>query len=634
MLTAQGNVQPLQSLLSNNHFGVPDFQRNYAWEEAQVEAFWNDIEFLSTTNRDSHFVGSIITFQAESEGLHEPVTQLIDGQQRITTIFMLLSLIRDQIFSHETTFLPAEPNSGLASFDVGSKVTRVLFTSEERATPRFSANPMIRDAFYECVMRNPINVDPLRKKFKKVENPNTLKIRKAYWRLEEYLKTYVDKHGGEDAVARLRSLNELLDAVLRRIQILQISTTKLSEAINIYMTLNNRGIGLTPADLVKSLLMKHISEGLNGLALERKNAEIVSKWQEIISSVTENRIDQFLRHYLLVYLKEKKPLRESDIYSSFEGIVEGVPGNRNQNPKASAENVFNDLITKSSTYAQLLMNADGWSSEAYYRNRFEGLNSIQDAHRLFFLGLFDENAGIPEVEQKNLLSLWEILTLRWVLTGGNAQIYENFAQSRARSLLVTTATVGTRIQEVRDEIIAQLPTDDLVRTRLLEPTYSRNLVRYLYYRINEQLTHNQDTIRFDSKTLHVEHIAPEGVTDYWHGFAGTSSLEEPEKSARYLEYVNLIGNQTLLEFKINASIKNEEWVVKKTGIADPTYQGYTDSSIKITTDLLNFDKWDISLIKRRNKWFVETFLAIWSHSGSGQVSTFSQWNSTTPHQQG
>ena len=116
------------------------------------------------------------------------------------------------------------------------------------------------------------------------------------------------------------------------------------------------------------------------------------------------------------------------------------------------------------------------------------MNSIQDAHRLFFLGLFDENAGIPEVEQKNLLSLWEILTLRWVLTGGNAQIYENFAQSRARSLLVTTATVGTRIQEVRDEIIAQLPTDDLVRTRLLEPTYSRNLVRYLYYRINEQLT--------------------------------------------------------------------------------------------------------------------------------------------------
>ena len=61
-------------------------------------------------------------------------------------------------------------------------------------------------------------------------------------------------------------------------------------------------------------------------------------------------------------------------------------------------------------------------------------------------------------------------------------------------------------KEVRDEIIAQLPTDDLVRTRLLEPTYSRNLVRYLYYRINEQLTHNQDTIRFDSKTLQ-EHSA-------------------------------------------------------------------------------------------------------------------------------
>lgn len=626
MLTAQGNVQPLQALLSTTHFGVPDFQRNYSWEDSQVEAFWNDIEFLATTNRDSHFIGSIITFLPESEGLNTPVTQLIDGQQRMTTIFMLLSIVRDLILFYDNTYLPAEPNSGLASFDVGSKVTRVLFTSEERATPRFSANPLIRDSFYECVIRNPIRVDPLRKKFKKVENPNTLKLRKAYWRLEDYVNAYVDKHGGQDQIARLRVLNDLLDAILNRIQILQISTTKLSEAINIYMTLNNRGIGLTPADLVKSLLMKHISEGLTGLALERKNAEIVNKWQEIVSSVTENRIDQFLRHYLLVYLKEKRPLREADIYSSFESIVEGVPGNRNSNPKVSAENVFNDLITKSLTYSQLLMNSDGWSNEAYFRNRFEGLNSIQDAHRIFFLALFDESAGIEISDRKNLLTLWEILTLRWVLTGGNAQIYENFAQSRARALLVTSAPVATRIQEVSDEIIAQLPTDDLVRTRLLEPAYSRNLIRYLYYRINEHLTHNQDTIRFDSKTLHVEHIAPESATDYWHQQIGTISVEEPEKTARYLEYVNSIGNQTLLEFKINSSIKNEEWSVKKMGIANPTYQGYTDSSIKITTDLLNFESWNLGLIRRRNKWFYEIFLSIWSPNAEQNVISFSQWN--------
>ena len=118
---------------------------------------------MATTNRDSHFVGSIITYLPESEGLHAPVTQLIDGQQRITTIFMLLSLIRDRIFAQSSTYLPAEPNSGLASFDVGSKVTRVIFTSEERAIPRFVANPIIKDAFHDCVLRNPENLDSLRK---------------------------------------------------------------------------------------------------------------------------------------------------------------------------------------------------------------------------------------------------------------------------------------------------------------------------------------------------------------------------------------------------------------------------------------------------------------------------------------
>ena len=627
MLTAQGNVQPLQGLISNNHFSVPDFQRNYAWEDAQVEAFWNDIEFLATTNRDSHFVGSIITYLPESEGLHAPVTQLIDGQQRITTIFMLLSLIRDRIFAQPSTYLPAEPNSGLASFDVGSKVTRVIFTSEERAIPRFVANPIIKDAFHDCVLRNPENLDSLRKKFKKVENPNTLKLRKAYWRLEDNLKTYVLKHGGDDSTAQLRVLNELLDALLTRVQILQITTTKLPEAINIYMTLNNRGIGLTPADLVKSLLMKHMSEGLSGINLERKNLEIVAKWQEIIASVSENRIDQFLRHYLLIHLNEKKPLRESDIYTSFEGIIEGTPGNRTANPKLAAENVFKDLITKSATYAQLLMNVDGWSNEAFYRNRFEGLNSILDAHRIFLLPLFDEDSQLSSQEQKNLLDLWEIFTLRWVLTGGNAQIYENFAQSRGRSLLLQNSSSSAKLREISDEIIALLPNDELVKSRLLEPISSRNLIRYLYYRINDELTHRQDTIRFDSKNLHVEHIAPETATEYWHKRIGTNSLEEPEKNSRYSEYVNLIGNMSLLEFKLNSSIKNEDFEVKKTGVDDPNYQGYSDSSIKVTSDLLTLNEWNIEKIRLRNNWFVESFLQIWSPNAIPNVESFSDWTS-------
>lgn len=282
------------------------------------------------------------------------------------------------------------------------------------------------------------------------------------------------------------------------------------------------------------------------------------------------------------------------------------------------------MITKSNTYSQLLRNSDGWSNEAFYRNRFDGLNSILDAHRIFLLGVFDENSQLPEANQKDLLTLWEILTLRWVLTGGNAQIYENFAQSRSRSLLVD-GSVLVKVREVTDEIEAMLPNDELVRTRLFEPIYSRSLIRYLYYRINEHLTHNQDTIRFDSKTLHVEHIAPESGTDFWHKHIGTDLLDEPEKNSRYIEYVNAIGNQTLLEFKINASIKNEDWITKKTGILDPTYQGYTDSSLKIATDLLLFDYWNLDLIKKRNNWFAESFLSLWSPQPSNLISTFSQW---------
>lgn len=622
MLTAQGNVQNLQSLLSSQRFSVPDFQRNYAWEETQIDEFWNDIEYLASSDRESHFIGSLITYQGESDGLTTAPTELIDGQQRMTTIYMLLSLIRDEIYSADSTILPALPNSGLSSFDVGAKVTRIIFASEEKATPRFVANTLIRDTFHDCVLRNPTKLDQQRKVFKKSDRPETLKLRKGYWKLSEHLKEFVDKKGGEDWVARLRVLNDLLEGILTRVQILQINTTKMSEAINIYMTLNNRGLGLTPSDLVKSLLMKHITEGQKGIELEKANAKLVKQWQEVYSNLGESKVDQFLRHYLLVYLKEKRPLREADIYSCFENIVEGSPGNRVEYPKVKARQVLDEVIEKSVTYGQLLLVSNGWASEPYFRTKFEGLNSILDGHRVFFLGLFDSSNGISSDEVKSLLAAWETFTMRWVITGGNAQIYENFAQSRARDLLISNVEHRIRFSEVMDQIRAATPNDETVSIRLKEPMDSRNIVRYVLFRINESLIHNQDTIRFDPKTIHVEHICPETGTDFWHDKFKTSSLDEPEKSARYEDLTHLIGNQSLLEFKLNSSIKNDIWEVKLQGNLDQKYKGYSESSLKVTQDLLGIPDWTVEIARKRTAWIVESFLRLWSHGASSKVEPF------------
>lgn len=622
MLTAQGNVQSLQALLGAQRFSVPDFQRNYAWEETQIDEFWNDIEYLATADRDSHFIGSVITYQGDAEGLNAASTELIDGQQRMTTIYMLLSLIRDHVYACESTMLPALPNSGLAAFDVGAKVTRLIFASEERAVPRFTANSLIRDTFLDCVTRNPVKLDEQRKTFKKTDRPETLKLRKAYWKLSSHVTDFVNLKGGEDEVARLRVLNDLLEGLLSRVQILQINTTKMSEAINIYMTLNNRGLGLTPSDLVKSLLMKHITEGQKGVELERANAGLVKQWQEMQSNIGEGKVDQFLRHYLLVYLKDKRPLRESDIYSCFENMIEGTPGSRVEFPKAKARETLSELIEKSITYGQLLLVSNGWANEPFFRTRFEGLNSILDGHRVFLLGLFDSKNDLTQDEVKALLTAWETFTMRWVITGGNAQIYENFAQSRARDILKVSVDHKVRFDETMEEIRVASPNDETLSVRLKEPMDSRNIVRYVMFRINESLIHNQDTIRFDPKTIHVEHICPETSTEFWHEKFGTDALEEPEKSSRYEDFTHLIGNQSLLEFKLNSSIKNDVWNVKKNGNHEQKYQGYTDSSLKVTQDLLAIPEWDIDIARKRTSWVIDSFLRLWSHSEVKKVESF------------
>ena len=109
MFTTNAAVISVKTLLESGRFVVPDFQRNYAWEAKQVNEFWNDLEFI-TQSQDEHFVGSVILLLEDGN----PDLQVIDGQQRLTTIFMLISLIRDLMMEQDTQNLQL----AVSTFDV------------------------------------------------------------------------------------------------------------------------------------------------------------------------------------------------------------------------------------------------------------------------------------------------------------------------------------------------------------------------------------------------------------------------------------------------------------------------------------------------------------------------------------
>lgn len=610
----------LKALLQAHSFSVPEFQRNYAWEEQQIDDFWNDLEYLVQRPTENHFVGSVILLRSENSR-----AQIIDGQQRLTTIFMLISLMRDMMCECETQTLPVLPGSGMFPINVLNKAVDYLFISHTGA-PRLESNSMIRERFYDCVLRHPISIDPSRKIFTQREKPETLKLRKAYWKLDTNLRSYIDRKAGNHDENRLRALDELLTALTERMRILQISSTSQQEAINIYMTLNNRGLGLTAADLVKSLLMRHTTAGLFGKDLSVQISNVLKKWTDIQGNVSEPKFNQFLRHYLLVYAPEKDQIRERDIFGHFERIVQGTPSRPVSNPTQQANLCINDLLKKSDTYGKISGMFE--DPELNYSNKLKiiGLNSILDSHRIFLLAVFDPELEISVEDRQKLLHACESLSLKWVITGSNAQILENSFQTLARELYNVELSLSDRISNVIQTINYELMPDTvIVNNRLKEPISSTSLIRYVLFRINESLNHEMGTINWDTKALQIEHIAPDTATEYWYEKFGIEEEDESDKKSSYGAFTDLFGNLSLLEFKLNSSIQNEDWDVKKSGQANPRYKGYRDSSLKITVDLTSIPEWNHHLVLRRTDWIKDCFHAIWNKDGSQRIETFNQW---------
>jgi hypothetical protein len=567
-------------------------------------------------------VGSVILL---SEG-DDPNLQVIDGQQRLTTVFILISLIRDLMLKQDTQLLQTPVNT----FDVSHEPISVLFENLAEGKPRFEGNAQIREDLLDCVIRNP--TDHKRREFRKRDRSETRRLRKAVRLLERNLRDFISRNAGVDTQTKLKVLNGLFQTILKELKVMQIVSHNRKEAVTIYMTLNNRGLGLSPSDLVKSLLMRYVSINKQGDGF-LESRDVLRKWGEIVENIGEESLDQFLRHYQLVYGNRQDvagkilSIREKDIFSIFERDIQGEPRNPVANPSEKAYKLLLDLIKKSETY-ELFLKFE-YPDELYKRYDlvFRGLFSISDSYRIALLALFDEDIALTPAELDEWIHYIESLAIRWLIMGGNAQVLENIFQASALDIL--------RLRNVEEDIRAtlikrftdNLQSDEGIVNRLSENLDDVTLTRYIAFKLNEKLSGENGVLKFDPKLIHVEHIAPDSMTNEWREALGILLTEPEEIAAEYEDLTERIGNKTLLEWRINSQLKNKEFGVKKIGfnIGKRKIQGYKDSSVQITKDLLGVEVWSKEFIEKRSLWFAEMFNIVWGFPTSKKVSSFTTW---------
>ncbi|GAA1846736.1 DUF262 domain-containing protein [Pseudonocardia alni subsp. carboxydivorans] len=270
-------------LLADRWLAVPPYQRPYAWEVGNVVEFWDDLEAALNEGRQ-HFLGAIVL--SNSEQRHS----VIDGQQRLATTSLLLAAIRDQFVElGENQLAEHIERTYLKSFDrkLGKTVPRLLVSPADAE-------------YFEQQFIDRSGAEPL--------SPSQRRMTKAF----EFLRIKIAEVA--EAADPAAELNRWIDHLESGARVIMVATQSDADAFQIFETLNDRGLPLTIADLLKNYVMSRDPS---------RTQEVQRSWDEALdnlgTSIETNDFVTFIRHY---WNSVAGATRERELYRSLRTFVQ------------------------------------------------------------------------------------------------------------------------------------------------------------------------------------------------------------------------------------------------------------------------------------------------------------------------
>jgi hypothetical protein len=598
-----GNIQVLGAVFQGPMtFVVPDFQRNYAWEDEQIDSLLEDIS-IGAESPNSHFIGSLIIL---IDPLHPRIAQVIDGQQRLTTIFMTVACLRDYVAFSPSGILQRE---GAPDIDVLDQLNRFLFSFDDdsfKQKDRFQAHPMIADMFSDQILAHPL---PNRPQLPKQHHTYSRRLRSAHRRIKRWPAEEMKRQDDIRKESGLEPLNDseklawvlrVLNVLNQKITMLQISTQDEVESFDIFMSLNSTGKNLGPADLVKSHIFSRLTQKLAPAEKSKRNRELTEQWQGVLENLDEGDIDQFLRHYLLAN-QSQDPVREKDIFPKFRELLDVKKVGYKGSEEDLAKEHLDRIILASSIYQEFL--------ECNALNSFVGRRALRtllevgSSYRVLLLSAFHPDAQLSEEEKERITLKTEAFNVRWVLAGNNGQVLENFFQQL--SALVNEAKPVDLIISAIDQ---KMPRDEELEPKFQAEAPSSSQKKLVLFRIDQELSGVE--LEYVAKDVHLDSIAPPPPTQgFQKWIEAFFPLETENIELEYSTTVNQWGNIALVKKPLPLSARGASFKEKVDGTAD--YEGFSKSEFSTTKNLSLLDDWSRSLIKDRNTWIGTCVLAIW-----------------------
>lgn len=586
------NLQTIESQdftlgkLFDDFYAVPNYQREYIWEDKQVEQLLQDIytehSFDSRSTDSEYFIGTIVVCPNK-----DGVFDLIDGQQRMTTIYLILCAIRDRMAEVGGSPIQALERQ-IASTDVDKEGEDVF---------RYRVDLQYEDSSGVLVHLAKGNDGELAfsKKTRSVTN-----ILTAYRTSQTFLRREI----GDDK----KKLRQFYAYFTKNVKLIRVQTISIAHALKVFETINDRGVGLDSMDLLKNLIFMHSSMD--------DFDKLKDKWKNIVDSLynANEKPLRFLR-YLIFARYDVDRLREDEIYEWF------VKNEKKCGYKQNPIGFVDGLLDATNYYVGFSRGNDLEGKPNRHLHNFGFLSGAARQHlilllagshlsgdmfswlakeleNLFFVYLITRE---PTREFERTFALWT-KTLRAVKTENDLkQFFEN-----------TFWPAKKRLAPRFHLALNELEQYDLQNYRL--KYILAKLSQYVDLAAWGEEGAQTDLGAYINRKIDIEHILP--LTPK------PAVREEFDSPAQYDVYKLRIGNLTLLEKSINSSISNDAYEKKKKGYEQSNIlltralsklpEVGKNTSVNRASEMLeSFDEWTSKSIMRRQRMLAKLAYKVW-----------------------
>lgn len=564
----QAGETTLNKLLNTSRqFIVPIFQRNYSWQKNQYEQLWFDILRASKfKEKQNHFIGSIVYIDMGTPAGRPQQLLLIDGQQRLTTISILLCAIKDYVqkFNLETKLI-----------NLAKIKNQFLYNSDEIDEDRYKLllNVQDKETYIKLIDNTIFTV-----------NKPTTNIIKCYEFFYERIEDFIKQHGQIDEIY----------AGIFKLSLVSISLDKDSDNPQmIFESMNSTGKDLSQTDLLRNYLLMDLTPEKQTRLYKTYWKPMEELFGEDIYKNDVNKFDYFIRDFLTLKSDTGYICKINNVYENFKRYY------LDNNCEKFA--VLKDLFTYAKYYACIDLLQENDDELKLYWQEFKKL----DSHVVypFLLKLCDDYSRQILIKEDFKKILQVVISYLW---------RRAICEIPTNSLSKTFATLYQAVdkEDYVNSIIKafvfkssykRFPSDYEVREKLqTKDIYHFRLRKYLL-EVLENYYH-KEPIDLNTANYTIEHIMPQNIE---HNLSWQQMLGEDWQEVHSL-YLHTLGNLTITGY--NAEMSNKSFVEKVNGES-----GFKHSHLKLNESIAQCDVWNKKAIQRRTNILTDIILKIWKY---------------------